>query len=174
VVGIVGTRAPTRSDVAPATMRPVPATAVALAGPVFHVDAPSGPGAVITTPGLVVRGTRAVEAGPLRVTLESSGGKLVASQTLADATGSGPFRVDFPLSNPRPGGTMVVQVVAFTSHGIPVEVVRIPIEIGAVLPGTPGNVGRTREGTRGEDGIIGGIVFGSAWDPEALEAPATP
>jgi len=138
----------------------------------LHVDAPSGPGAVITTPGLVVRGTRAVEAGPLRVTLESSGGKLIASETLESVGGSTAFRVDFPLSNPRPGGLMVVQVVAFTTHGIPLEVVRIPIEIGALLPGTPRNVGRTGEGTRGEDGIIGGIVFGSAWDPEALDAAA--
>ena len=108
----------------------------------------------------------------MRVTLESSGGKLIASETLESVGGATPFRVDFPLSNPRPGGRMVVQVVAFTTHGIPLEVVRIPVEIGALLPGTPRHVGRTGEGTRGEDGIIGGIVFGSAWDPEALDAAA--
>ena len=68
---------------------------------------------------------------------------------------------------------MVVQVVAFTSHGIPLEVVRIPVEIGAILEGAPRNVGRTGQGPIGEDGIVGGIVFGNAWDPEALgERPA--
>ena len=67
---------------------------------------------------------------------------------------------------------MVVQIVAFDPHGIPLEVVRIPIEIGAVLEGAPRNVGRTGEGPIGEDGILGGIVFGNAWDPEAMGTPA--
>ena len=142
--------------------------------PVLHVDAPSGPGAVITTPRLSVRGSRTGPSGPVRITLESSGSKLLASETLPASGGGGAFTVDFPLSNPRPGGSMVVQVVAFTSHGIPLEVVRIPIEIGAVLEGAPRNVGRTGDGPIGEDGILGGIVFGNAWDPEALGEPGTP
>jgi hypothetical protein len=160
-----------------AAVAPSPSTvavAVADADPVLHVDAPSGPGAVITTPGLRVRGSRTGPSGPVRITLESSGSKLIASETIPANGAGGAFAVDFPLSNPRPGGTMVVQVVAFTSHGIPLEVVRIPIEIGAILEGAPRNVGRTGDGPIGEDGILGGIVFGNAWDPEALGEPATP
>ena len=81
------------------------------------------------------------------------------------------FEVAFPLSNPRPGGRMVVQVVALSPVGIPIEVARIPIEVGAIAPATPREVGRDGDGGLGEDGIIGGIVFGNAWDPEALAPP---
>ena len=158
-------------DPSPANIVARPTPRAADATPVLRVDAPSRVGAIITTPGLVVRGSRIGPSGPLRVTVESSGAKLVASEMLPASGAGGAFQVEFPLSNPRPGGSMVVQVVAFAPNGIPLEVVRIPVEIGAVAEGAPRAVGRTAAGPLGEDGIIGGIVFGNAWDPEALATP---
>jgi hypothetical protein len=176
-VAIVGTAATDGTRPVP----PAPSAVAALATPaptaagprtVLRIDAPSVVGAVITTPRLNVRGGRVGPSGPIRVTLESSGAKLVASETLPANGAGGVFEVAFPLSNPRPGGSMVVQIVAFDPHGIPLEVVRIPVEIGAIAEGAPRNVGRTGEGPIGEDGILGGIVFGNAWDPEAMGTPA--
>ena len=157
-----------------------------------EVRIPSGPRAVITTSHLMVGGTRTVAAGELRVNLESQAGAPVASVTLAQAPGNGPFLVDFPLSDPRPDGPMVVQVVALTPVGTEVEVARIPVTIGPLQPTAPRTTwttagvvpdrrlprlgpavggGAPREvgnGRLGDDGIVGGIVFGNAWDPEAL------
>jgi hypothetical protein len=177
-VAVLGTQAPSRPSPAPpapsvAQVAATPAVAVSDPRPVLDIAAPSVVGAVITTPRLHVRGSRVGPSGPVRVTLESSGAKLIESETIPASGAGGAFEVAFPLSNPRPGGSMVVQVVAFDPHGIPLEVVRIPIEIGAIAEGAPRTVGRTGAGPLGEDGIVGGIVFGNAWDPEAL-ADSTP
>jgi hypothetical protein len=104
----------------------------------------------------------------VRVTVESTGATLVASEMLPASGAGGAFQLELPLADPRPDGPMVVQVVALAANGMPLEVVRIPVEIGAITEGAPRIVGRTGEGPIGEDGIIGGIVFGNAWDPEAL------
>ena len=47
-----------------------------------------------------------------------------------------------------------------------------PVRVGPIQGGAPRAVGRTGEGPIGEDGILGGIVFGNAWDPEAMGTPA--
>jgi hypothetical protein len=156
------------AEVAPPLTR---ASADATRATTVAVEDPARAGAVITTPGLLVQGSRSGPAGQVRVTLESSGAKLVASETIPASGAGGAFRVEFPLSNPRPGGTMVVQVVAFDSAGIPVDVVRIPVEIGAIVPAAPAAVARNGSGPMGDDGLIGGIVFGTAWDPDALTRP---
>jgi hypothetical protein len=147
---------------------------VSIAAPSFQpasgltIREPSRSGVVITTLDLVVRGSRAGPAGPLRVTLESGEATLLADETIPASGAGGAFRVDLPLSDPRPGGSMVVQVETFTMHGAPLQVVRIPVTIGDLAHSTPRQVGRDGDGGLGEDGIIGGIVFGNAWDPEAL------
>ena len=192
--GYLGSALPGGSSAAPPAL-PEAVTPVAESAPdpggLVQVRIPSGPDAVITTSHLMVGGTRTVAAGELRVVLESSAGGPVASVTLAQAPGSGPFLVDFPFPDPRPEGPMVVQVVALTPTGTEVEVARIPVTVGPLQPTVPRTtwtaatvipdrrlprlgpveVGAPRlvgNGRLGDDGIVGGIVFGNAWDPEAL------
>jgi hypothetical protein len=139
--------------------------------PALKIVSPSRDGAVITTPALIVRGSRSGPAGPTQVTLLAEGTAL-ARQTLPANGAGGAFQIELPVPGPRPGGSMVVEVVAFTTAVRPIRTLRIPVQIGAVVEGAPRTVGRTGEGPIGEDGIVGGIVFGNAWDPEALGTPA--
>jgi hypothetical protein len=139
--------------------------------PVLRIIAPSREGALITTPDLVVRGSRSGPAGPTQVTL-LAGSTTIARETLPASGAGGAFRFDIAVPGPRPGGSMVLEVIAYSTAVRPYRVVRIPVEIGAILAGAPRNVGRTGEGPIGEDGIVGGIVFGNAWDPEALGTPS--
>jgi hypothetical protein len=157
---------------------PAPSVAVVAATPVpsvalLSVDTPDRPGAVITTRDLVVRGSVQRTGLPLQVTLESSGAKLLLGRETvqpspAPLLAPSGFEIAFPLADPRPTGRVVVEVTALSPAGVALEVVRIPVTIGALAPSTPREVGRDGEGGLGDDGIVGGIVFGNAWDPEAL------
>ncbi len=83
----------------------------------------------------------------------SANGKALAFETVEPPATRGStaraFDVGLPLGNPRPGGTMVIQVIAYGPDGVPVDVVRRQFVVGPVL--------RT---VGGEDGIIGGIIRG--------------
>ena len=110
----------------------------------------------MTTPELVVRGFLRGGSGPVQVVVESSGGKAIAIRTVGPTTvgrpandPAPPFLTRFPISNPRPGGEMTIQVIAYDPDGLPVDVVRRRFVIGAIA---------VRE--IGEDGLMGGIVFG--------------
>jgi hypothetical protein len=124
-----------------------------LSGRILVLQQPPRDGAVVTTRDLVVRGLVAAGTGPVRVGLASANGKALAFETVEPpATGGSTaraFDVGLPLGNPRPGGTMVIQVIAYGADGVPVDVVRREFVVGPVL--------RT---VGGEDGIIGGIIRG--------------
>ncbi len=139
--------------------------------PVLRIVEPVGNGTIITSTELVLRGSRAGPAGPTQVTL-LSGDTPVARETLPARGAGGAFRLELPLPGPRPGDPLTIEVVAFTTAVRPAQVVRIPVRVGPIQGGAPRAVGRTGEGPIGEDGILGGIVFGNAWDPEAMGTPA--
>ena len=103
----------------------------------LRLDEPSRSGVVVTTQELIVRGRVAQDVGEVRIMLESSGGKPIASSAI-DPTGHPragfvPFEARFRLSKPRPGGTMVLFVVAVDPDGIPIDGVRRRFTVGAVV-----------------------------------------
>lgn len=112
---------------------------------VIELQEPAAAGSIVTTPDLVIRGYLRERGGPVRVLLESSGGKPMLTRTLSPAPW---FVVNLPLSNPRPGGEMTVSVIAYDLDGIPIDVVRRRVVIGAIA-----------EREIGEDGLMGGLVF---------------
>jgi hypothetical protein len=125
------------------------------------LDQPARRGDVVTTLELIVRGRVARTAGEVRIMLESSGGKPVAAAAV-DPTGHGdwiPFESRFRLATPRPGGDMTLFIVAVDGDGIPIDAIRRRFTIGAIvdLPARQ----NARSGSNGEDGLMGGIPFGT-------------
>jgi hypothetical protein len=147
VIGGTGQTGAARS--VPAAVGPVtPAVAATL--PKEHIivlDSPAIQNAEITSRDLVVRGhlKASTGAGPVSIVLESSGSKVLSLRTVypvlvpwaVDPEDRSVFRATFPLSNPRPGGRMVIQVIAYDSAGTPLDSVRRRIRIGAVLVDGP-------------------------------------
>ena len=141
-VGVVGRD----GDPVAATAPIAPAVAVATSAPVRdHVivlESPATQNATITTRTLVVRGHLPSGGGLVTIVLESSGNKTVSTQTIQPARLRGPaapdgrstFLATFALSNPRPGGRMVIQVIAYDRRGMPFDSVRRRIQVGALAP----------------------------------------
>jgi hypothetical protein len=106
----------------------------------------------VTTKAVDVAGTLDGGAGRVVVTLESRGSQLLDSRVLSVVDGR--FHASFDLPNPRPGGRMFVSAVLLAPDGVPLEAIRRPIVSGPLSPRT-----------LGEDGLVGGIVFGTRRDP---------
>ena len=53
---------------------------------------------------------------------------------------------------------MILFLIAVDENGIPIDAIRRRFSMGAIidLPGT-----RSRRGSKGEDGVMGGIPFGT-------------
>jgi hypothetical protein len=145
IVGIALLGGGERGERGPAALAVVPSPAATgrVAAPpgtrtrALQLDEPSRSGVVVTTQELIVRGRVAQDAGEVRIMLESSGGKPIASSAI-DPTGHPragfvPFEARFQLSKPRPGGTMVLFVVAVDPDGIPIDGVRRRFTVGAVV-----------------------------------------
>ena len=118
-----------RPTTRPAASRPIPRSLV--------LDEPARSGAVVTTRKLIVRGRVAATAGEVRIMLESSGGKPLATAAI-DPTGHAragfiSFEATFRLSKPRPGGSMMLFVVAVDGAGIPIDGIRRRFTVGAVV-----------------------------------------
>jgi hypothetical protein len=110
---------------------------------------PSARNVAVATRTVEVAGTLVGGAGRVVVTLESRRSHLLESRTFVVLDGR--FHVSFDLPNPRPGGRMWVSVVLLGPAGLPLEAIRRPFLSGALVPRT-----------LGEDGLVGGIVFGTA------------
>jgi hypothetical protein len=126
------------------------------------LDQPARRDDVVTTRELIVRGRVARSAGLVRIILESRGGKPIATAAI-DPTGGGhgdwiPFESRFQLAFPRPGGDMILFLIAVDENGIPIDAIRRRFSMGAIIdiPGTG-----SRRGSNGEDGLMGGIPFGT-------------
>ncbi len=122
----------------------------------------------MTTRDLIVRGRVARTAGEVRIMLESRGGKPVATAAI-DPTGGGhggwiPFESRFRLEMPRPAGDMTLFVIAVDRDGIPIDALRRRFTIGEFIDITAVPDGR-RSRSSGEDGLMGGIPFGTNVPP---------
>jgi hypothetical protein len=123
----------------------------------------------VTTRELIVRGRVARSASQVRIILESRGGKPIATAAI-DPTGFGhgdwiPFESRFRLAFPRPGGDLTLFLIAIDENGIPIDAIRRRFTVGAILdiPAGGESTGRWvgRSGSNGEDGLMGGIPFGT-------------
>lgn len=105
----------------------------------------------MTTRGLVVRGLVPAGTGPLRISLESRGGKALRIETVEPMPRLGQqpqaFAIELPVGGPRPGGILTVQVVAYDDDGVPIDGIRRRVVLGPIE--------RT---VGGEDGLMGGLV----------------
>ena len=122
---------PAALEIAPSSVSPAPIQRQ------IALDQPARRGEVITTRELIVRGRVARSAGQVRIMLESSNGKPLAIAAV-DPTGYGhggwiPFESRFRISMPRPGGDMLVFVVALDSDGIPIDAMRRRFKVGAIV-----------------------------------------
>jgi hypothetical protein len=108
---------------------------------------PAARNLTVTSSAVDVAGTLAGAAGRIVVSLESRGSQLLDSRNLLVTDGR--FHASFDLPNPRPGGRMFVSVVLLAVDGTPIEAIRRPIVSGPLA-----------QRTLGEDGLVGGIVFG--------------
>ncbi len=147
----------------------IPSPSARVAQRQVALDLPARRGEVVTTRELIVRGRVAIAAGEVRIMLESSNGKPIATAAV-DPTGFGhdgwvPFESRFRLTTPRPGGEMVLFIVAVDGDGVPIDAIRRRFTVGAIVE-IPVPAGRTSGGsgerpTHGEDGLMGGLPFGT-------------
>jgi hypothetical protein len=126
-----------------------------------------------TTREVVVRGRVATDLGDVRIVLQSRGGTPIASAAI-DPTGHGhadwvPFESRFRLA-PDSDDSWPVYIVAVDADGRPIEPVRHPFSVRAYLF-IPASSGPALEPVRwihttGEDGLMGGIPFGTNFLPD--------
>jgi hypothetical protein len=124
--------------------------------------------AVGTTREVVVRGRVAATLGDVRITLQSRTGMQIASAAL-DPTGHGhadwvPFESRFSVA-PDDEGRWPAFIVAVDAAGRPIEPVRHPFSVATYLfiPASSGPALDATDSmhTTGEDGLMGGIPFGT-------------
>jgi hypothetical protein len=129
--------------------------------------------AVGMTREVVVRGRVAATLGDVRVVLQSQSGVQIASAAL-DPTGHGhadwvPFESRFSVT-PDDEGRWPAFIVVVDAAGRPIEPVRHPFNVATYLfiPASSGPaLERTHSmHTTGEDGLMGGIPFGTNFLPE--------
>ena len=142
---------PTRVEAA-ASARPEPPRAQAPAwvtGPPerLTMTIPGARNVSVSTRTVEVAGTLDGGAGRVVVSLESRRSHLLEARTVSVLDGR--FRTSFVLPNPRPGGRMWVSAVLLGPMGLPLEAIRRPIVSGPLA-----------QRILGEDGLVGGIVFG--------------
>lgn len=101
----------------------------------ISLDQPARRDQVVTTPDIVVRGEAATDVTHIRVTLESRGNKILASEWIDSAADAGapfPFEVRFEARMPRPAGVMWVTATAFGEDGVPVDALRRRFQLGEI------------------------------------------
>ncbi len=135
------------------------------------LTSPARSGEEITTRQLTVSGYVVGEPIAIRISLQGRREREIDTVTVnpvrsTELTGpqrSGRFLATFDLPNPRPNGTMIVEVVLLTPEGRVVDLTRRRIVVGAIvaeevdvdLVAEAGVVRRVV----GEDGLMGGIPF---------------
>jgi hypothetical protein len=91
---------------------------------------------VVTTREVVVRGQAGTGVVRIRVTLESRGGKILASRwidrTASDRGKPFPFEASFEATTARPAGVMWVTATALGADGIPMDAMRRRFQLGAI------------------------------------------
>jgi hypothetical protein len=134
--------------------------------PLIVLEHPAADLEVITTRDLVVEGHLDGGTGPVRVALDVGSARPLAVKTVGPMTVPWDddrdlrpsFAVTLPIPGPRPGGTMVVQVVAYDFAGVPQEVLRRRVRIGSIgAPEWSRDGQRERTRRLGDDGLVGAI-----------------
>jgi hypothetical protein len=121
------------------------------------LDVPGRPLTVVTTTAVVIRGQVPRDAGRLQILLQTRAATpivvVTAEPMSAARTGwheaPATFAADLALPDPRPTGPAVIQIVSYDQRGRARDVLLRPIIIGQVA-----------RRPIGEDGLLGGIVFG--------------
>jgi len=122
---------------------------------------------------VVVRGRVAEALGDVRIVLQSQSGSEIASASI-DPTGHGhggwvPFESRFRVA-PDDQGEWPAFIVAVDGGGRPIDPVRHPFNVRPYLfiPASlgPATVPTRSIHTTGEDGVMGGIPFGTNFLPE--------
>lgn len=112
----------------------------------------------LTTSTVIVRGSSPTSFGPLRVSLYSMRGDELAG---ADLPAESTFLTALRIPEPRPVGPALLRVSRILGDGGTEPLVDRPVVIAPLAP-TPATV---RRPPLGEDGLVGGLVFGTAWPP---------
>ncbi len=161
-IGILGGRPTTTPDRRPAVAL-APESSATDAGvidpEILVVTSPRGPGVEITTRRLTIEGHLHATTAVVSVSLEARGNRVIDTfVTQPTAT----FQVGFDLPKPRPNGRMVISVVVLGPTGGLTDAIRWPVVIGAIAETAPPRP------TLGEDGLMGGLVFGTTvdWRPD--------
>jgi hypothetical protein len=101
----------------------------------ISLEQPARRDEVVTTADIVVRGEAGTDVTRIRVTLESRGSKLLASEWIDRAAAAGeafPFETRFEARMPRPAGVMWVTATAFGEDGVPVDALRRRFQLGEI------------------------------------------
>ena len=134
---------------------------------VIFLESPTTTDQVITTAAVVVRGDVRTGIERVQVLLQSRNAAPLVVRTFGpmnvDWHRDGPRRIPFvvtlPLSDVRPSGPIVVQLVAYDAAGHARGVFLRRVQVGPLLDPTYGD-GSARPPT-GEDGLMGGITSGT-------------
>jgi hypothetical protein len=115
-----------------------PTASIAVSAPVversLRLDQPARRDELVTTPEIIVRGHAGTGAARVRITLESRGGKILATHWI-DRTGSSPelpFEARFEVTTIRPAGVMWVTATALDPDGIPIDALRRRFQLGVI------------------------------------------
>lgn len=154
----------------PASGSVAPTTDPGLGSAHLIVTDPLHSGESITTRRLRVTGYALGTAAIVRVSLQARREREIETATIrprqaADGAAVEPvgrFSVAFDLPNPRPNGTMVLEVALIADDGRVVDTIRRRVVLDAIVPTTPGSAGAP---SFGEDGLMGGLPFGTLSDP---------
>jgi hypothetical protein len=129
----------------------------------------------VSTREVVVRGRVPESLGVVRIVLQAASGEAIATAPL-DPTGHGhgawvPFESRFSLTPPPPGGAWPSFIVAVDAAGRPIDETRHPFTVRSYVyipeetgPRIPAGAAGTLH-TTGEDGLMGGIPFGTNFLP---------
>ena len=102
----------------------------------LRLDQPARRDEVVTTAEVVVRGQAGAGVARIRLTLESRGGKILASRwidrTASDRGEPIPFEARFEATTTRPAGVMWVTATALGPDGIPIDAMRRRFQLGEI------------------------------------------
>ncbi len=138
---------------------------------VIVLDAPARTDHPVATQQIVVRGHLLHDTAFLQVLFQSRSAGLLYLQTIRPMTvplgndrseGTG-FVATIPLPDLRPIGAATLQVIAYDARGQVKDVLFRPIQVGTLLDPTYG--GMAAKPPTGEDGLMGGITFGTNFVP---------
>ncbi len=137
VVGLAVMGAGTASEVTTSDANR-PMASIAVAEPEtarsLRLDQPARRDEVVTTPDIIVRGQAGAGVARVRVSLESRGSKILATQWIDRTTSTHgdvlTFEARFEATTSRPAGVMWVTATALGADGIPIDALRRRFQLG--------------------------------------------